>query len=94
MLSPVSNPTFDQFMDETEISDEVLFLYDNSVTFTNVKDNQRYNNDSEILRWQVEKYKNGTIPGKIAEDFFAKNLPLKLNSIAGHLVESSLFSYN
>ena len=70
---PVRNLINDQFMDKTEISNEVLFLYDNSINFTNVKDNERYDGDSEILRWQVEKYKNGAKPGKVVEDWLQKS---------------------
>ena len=34
------------------------------------------------------KYKNGSKPGEVSEDIYVKNVPLRLNNIAGHLVES------
>jgi hypothetical protein len=84
---------YDLYLNKTEIPDNVLFLYDNSITFSNLADNQRYKLDSDISRWQVEKYKNGAKPGEIVEDLYIKNVPLRLNNIKGHLVESSLFYY-
>ena len=78
---------FDQYMNKTEIPDNVLFLYDNNISIIfNATENQRYTADSDILRWQVENYKNGLKPDEIDENFFAENVP-RLKTIAGHLVE-------
>ena len=79
---------YDQYIDKTKISNKILFLYDNSIALPNLTENERHSDGSDILRWQVDKYKNGSKPGEVSEDIYVKNVPLRLNNIAGHLVES------
>ena len=83
---------YDQFFDNTEIANDVLFLYDNSISFPYVEIFDRYDDDKDILRWQVEKYKTGVKPGEL-DDFFVKNIRARLTNIAGQLVKS-FFSNN
>ena len=82
---------YDQYMNKMEIPDNVLFLYDNtiSIVFPEVE-NQRYMDDADILRSQVERYKNGLKPDEIDEDFFFDEDFLnvkRVKTIAGHLIE-------
>ena len=77
---------YDQFSDETEIPDNVLFLYDNNITFPNLKEYDRFDDDKDISRWQVENYKTGVQSGEM-DDSFVKNISVRLNNIAGQLVE-------
>ena len=77
---------YDQYFDNTKIADDVLFLYDNSITFPNLMDNDRFHDGEDILRLQVENYKTGVQPGDI-DDSFVKSIPVRLINIAGQLVE-------
>ena len=77
---------YDHFFDKTKIADDVLYLYDNSITIPNLTDNDRFHDGKDILRLQVENYKTGVQPGKI-DDSFVKSIPVRLNNIAGQSVE-------
>jgi hypothetical protein len=83
---------YDQYMNKTAIPNELLFLYDNSLTLSNSTYNQRLSFDSDVLRWQVENYKNGLKPYKKAKDLLNKNRLPRLATVTGYLVEISLFS--
>jgi hypothetical protein len=82
---------YHQYIDVTEIPDEVLFLYDNSINISNSNDYGRYNDQADILRWQVETYKSGAKPEEFDEQLFAENVPRKLITIKEYLVEIIIF---
>ena len=83
---------YDHYMNKTAISKKLLVLYDNSLILSNSTYNQRINFDSDVLRWQVENYKNGSKPNKNPKDLFNQDQPPRFTTVKGHLVEVTLFS--